>query len=99
MKFAPLAVSANVTYAFDASPVGDRVSPADVKIDGAALNPTKTYRVAALAYTVIGADGYPAFKTYTNPVRNNTDHETFASYQRTHKILTPTPLTRVVQKG
>ncbi|TDD28531.1 bifunctional metallophosphatase/5'-nucleotidase [Kribbella turkmenica] len=100
VKFAPLAVSANVTYAFDASrPVGDRVAPADVKIDGAALDPTKTYRVAALAYTVIGADGYPAFKAYTDPVRNNTDHETFAGYLRAHKTLTPAPLTRVHQKG
>ncbi|GAB2670587.1 bifunctional metallophosphatase/5'-nucleotidase [Kribbella swartbergensis] len=99
VKFAPLAVSGNVRYAYDAArPVGDRVDPADVKIDGVALDPAKTYRVAALAYTVIGADGYPAFKSYTDPVRNNTDHETFASYLRTHKTLTPAPLTRVTQK-
>lgn len=100
VKFAPLAVSGNVSYAFDAArPVGDRVDPADVKIDGAVLDPAKTYRVAALAYTVIGADGYSAFKVATNPVRNNTDHETFAAYLRTHETLTPAPLTRVVQKG
>ncbi|MEU4604500.1 bifunctional UDP-sugar hydrolase/5'-nucleotidase [Kribbella sp. NPDC023972] len=100
VKFAPLAVSGNVAYAFDAgSPVGQRVDPADVKIDGAALDPAETYRVAALAYTVIGADGYSAFKSSTNPVRNNTDHETFAAYLRTHKTLTPAPLTRVTQKG
>ncbi|WP_433160965.1 bifunctional metallophosphatase/5'-nucleotidase [Kribbella sp. CA-247076] len=100
VKFAPLAVSGNVRYAFDAGrPAGDRVDPADVMINGTALDPAKTYRVAALAYTVIGADGYPAFKAYTNPVRNNTDHETFASYLRTHKTLTPAPLTRVTQKG
>ncbi|TCO34154.1 5'-nucleotidase [Kribbella steppae] len=100
VKFAPLAVSGNVAYSFDAAkPVGQKVDPADVKIDGAALDPAKTYRIAALAYTVIGADGYSAFKSYTNPVRNNTDHETFAAYLRTHKTLTPAPLTRVTQKG
>jgi 5'-nucleotidase len=100
IKFAPLALSGNVKYAFDATrPVGDRIDPADVKIDGAALDPAKTYRVAALAYTVIGADGYSAFKAATNPVRNNTDHETFASYLQTHKTLTPGPLDRVTQKG
>ncbi|GAA1603522.1 bifunctional metallophosphatase/5'-nucleotidase [Kribbella hippodromi] len=100
VKFAPLALSSNVKYSFDASrPVGDRIDPADVKLDGVALDPAKTYRVAALAYTVIGADGYSAFKAYTNPVRNNTDHETFASYLRTHKTLTPAPLDRVTQKG
>ena len=100
VKFAPLALSGNVTYAFDASrPVGDRIDPADVQIDGAALDLAKTYRVAALAYTVIGADGYPAFKSYTNPVRNNTDHETYAAYLKAYKTLTPAPLDRVTQKG
>jgi len=100
VKSAPLALSGNVKYAFDASrPVGDRIDPADVTIDGAALDPAKTYRVAALAYTVIGADGYSAFKSYTNPVRNNTDHETFAAYLKAHQTLTPAPLDRVTQKG
>ncbi|TDW19490.1 bifunctional metallophosphatase/5'-nucleotidase [Kribbella kalugense] len=100
VKFAPLALSANVKYAFDASrPVGDRIDPADVRIDGVALDATKTYRVAALAYTVIGADGYSAFKAYTTPVRNNTDHETFAAYLKAHQTLTPAPLDRVAQKG
>jgi 5'-nucleotidase len=100
VKFAPLALSANTKYAFDPSrPVGDRIAPADVTINGAALDPATTYRVAALAYTVIGADGYSAFKSSTNPVRNNTDHETFASYLKTHKTLTPAQLDRVTQKG
>jgi 5'-nucleotidase len=100
VKFAPLAVSGNVAYSFDAAkPVGQKVDPAEVKIDGGALDPAKTYRVAALAYTVIGADGYSAFKSYTNPVRNNTDHETFAAYLRAQQTLTPAPLTRVTQKG
>src|SRR5437762_22026 len=39
VKFAPLAVSGNVSYAYDASkPVGQRIDPADVKIDGAPLD-------------------------------------------------------------
>lgn len=100
VKFAPLAASANVTYSFDASrPVGDRVAPADVRVNGAQLDPTRTYRVAALAYTVLGADGYSAFKAATGPVRTDTDHETFAAYLRAHEVLTPAPLTRVTQKG
>ncbi|TDO52211.1 5'-nucleotidase [Kribbella sp. VKM Ac-2527] len=100
VKFAPLAVSANVAYAYDTRrPIGDRVNPADVKINGTALDPARTYRVAALAYTVIGADGYPAFKSATNPVRNASDHETFADYLRTHRALTPAPLTRVTPLG
>lgn len=94
-KVAPLAISANATYSFDTSkPVGDR---GQLSIDGKPLDPARSYRVAALAYTVIGADGYSAFKAYTNPVRNNTDHETFAAYLRAHGALTPAPLTRMQQ--
>jgi 5'-nucleotidase len=48
---------------------------------------------------VIGADGYSAFKAYTDPVRNNTDHETFAAYLKAHKTVTPAPLNRVTQNG
>ncbi len=100
VKFAPLALSGNTSYVYDASrPVGDRVDPADVRINGSALDPGKTYRVAALAYTVIGADGYPAFKSATNAVRNNTDHETFVDYLKAHRRLTPAPLTRVAARG
>jgi 5'-nucleotidase len=40
VKFAPLAVSGNVSYSYDTTrPVGDRVDPADVKIDGTAPTP------------------------------------------------------------
>lgn len=96
-KYAPLAISGNATYTFDTTkPVGDRGTLA---IDGKAVDPARTYRIAALAYTVIGADGYSAFKAYTNPVRNNTDHETFAGYLRAHGTLTPAPLTRMVRQG
>lgn len=87
-------------YALDASrSVGERIDPADVTIDGVALDPAKTYRVAALAYAVIGADGFSAFKSYTNPVRNNTDHETFAAYLKAHGTLTPAALDCVTQNG
>lgn len=97
MKYAPLAISANATFTYDTTkPVGDR---GVLTIDGKAVDPARTYRIAALAYTVIGADGYSAFKASTNPVRNNTDHETFTTYLRTHGTLTPAPLTRMVRVG
>jgi len=97
-KFAPLAVSKNASYTFDTSrALGDRV---ELTIDGQPLDPAKTYRVAALAYTVIGADGYTAFKTsYSDPIRTDTDHEAFATYLRAHGTLTPAPLDRVTQTG
>ncbi|WP_254705622.1 bifunctional metallophosphatase/5'-nucleotidase [Streptomyces vilmorinianum] len=100
VTFAPLAVSHNTSYRYDpARPVGDRVSPRDVLINGRPLDLERTYRVAALAYTVIGADGYSAFAGYTGPVRNGTDHESFVEYLRAHKRISPAPLDRVRVKS
>ncbi|WP_158880651.1 bifunctional metallophosphatase/5'-nucleotidase [Amycolatopsis anabasis] len=99
VRFAPFAVSRNVRYAYgSAKPVGHKVDPADVLIDGRPLAENRVYRVAALAYTVIGADGYPAFKAYTDPVRNGTDHETFVAYLRAHRVIGPAALDRVAAR-
>ncbi|MEV0704812.1 bifunctional metallophosphatase/5'-nucleotidase [Saccharopolyspora sp. NPDC050389] len=96
VKSAPLAISRNVSYSYDpARAVGDRVEPSEVLIDGKPLDPERTYRVAALAYTVIGADGYSAFEGYTDPVRNGPDHEVFLDYLREQKVISPAPLDRV----
>ncbi|MEU9998755.1 bifunctional metallophosphatase/5'-nucleotidase [Streptomyces sp. NPDC050848] len=100
VKFAPLAVSRNVSYSFDPTrPVGQRIAFGDVRINGLPVHPDGSYRVAALAYTVVGADGYDAFAGYTAPVRNGADHESFVEYLRAHKEITPAPLNRVRIKG
>ncbi|SDR87017.1 5'-nucleotidase [Actinopolymorpha singaporensis] len=95
VKFAPFAVSRNVFYSFDTSkPVGERVDPAGVHISGQPLDLHRAYRVAALAYTLIGGDGYKVFQGYTDPVRNDRDHEGFIAYLRAHRTITPAPLNR-----
>ncbi|MET9315525.1 bifunctional metallophosphatase/5'-nucleotidase [Kribbella sp. NPDC003505] len=96
-KFAPFAVSHNVRYSYDKTqPIGQRVDPATVLIDGKPLDLDRDYRVAALAYTLIGGDGTTVFKGFTDPVRNDRDHEGFISYLRAHPVLTPAPLGRAV---
>ncbi|MGH8795108.1 MAG: bifunctional metallophosphatase/5'-nucleotidase, partial [Stackebrandtia sp.] len=100
-KFAPFAVSDNVSYAFDASrPIGDRVDPADVLVDGEALDPAATYRLAVLAYTAIGGDGITALRDFTGPYRSQPqDRYAFASYLETQGTITPAPRDRVWVKG
>lgn len=91
VKFAPLAVSKNVRFSYDISrPVGDRVLPADVLINGQPLDPAKTYRLAGLAYTLLGADGYTAFAGYTDVVRGERDYEAFRDYLRQGPLTPPT---------
>ncbi|MFE0146920.1 bifunctional metallophosphatase/5'-nucleotidase [Nonomuraea sp. NPDC059007] len=79
VRFAPLAVSGNVRFSYDVSkPVGERVE--NVLIDGKPLDPARGYRLAALAYTLIGADGYSAFAGYTGAVRGSRDYEAFRAF-------------------
>jgi len=93
VKFAPFAVSQNVSYTYDTSkPVGQRIVA--VTIDGAPLDVSRDYRVAALAYTLIGGDGTTVFAGFTDPVRNDRDHEGFIAYLRAHPVLTPSTLNR-----
>ncbi|MFP3963101.1 bifunctional UDP-sugar hydrolase/5'-nucleotidase [Actinomadura fulvescens] len=96
-KFAPFAVSKNVRYRYDASrPEGDRVDPEDVLIGGKPLDTGRRYRLAALAYTLIGADGYPALGGFTDARRNALpDHEAFIAYVKAQKKIAPAPLERV----
>ncbi|WP_433441024.1 bifunctional metallophosphatase/5'-nucleotidase [Nonomuraea sp. CA-141351] len=96
VRFSPLAVSANVRYSYDASrPVGDRVDPSKVLIAGAPLDAGRTYRVAALAYTLIGADGFSALGGFTDPVRGSRDYEAFRSYFQANETVAPPALDRV----
>ncbi|MET9291959.1 bifunctional metallophosphatase/5'-nucleotidase [Streptomyces sp. NPDC003077] len=96
LRYAPLAVSHNVRYRFDATgPAGDRVAPADVWINGRPLDPRRSYRIAAPSHTLIDKDGFPALAGGREPVRHTRDFESFVAFVRAHGRLTPTPLNRV----
>lgn len=96
LTYAPFAVSHNVRYTFDAAgSAGNRVAPADVLIDGTPLDLHATYRLATTAYTMIGADDYPALLDHSSPVRHTRDFESFVAYVQSQSVLTPAPLGRV----
>lgn len=96
VRFAPLAVSGNVRFRYDLTkPVGDRVLPEDVLINGQPLDLARSYRLAALAYTLLGADGYTAFAGYTDAVRGERDYEALRNHLRNGPV-TPPALDRAV---
>ncbi|MDH6125031.1 bifunctional metallophosphatase/5'-nucleotidase [Kitasatospora sp. GP82] len=100
LRFAPLAVSRNVRYGFDAAgAIGDRVAPRDVLIDGRPLDPARSYRIAMPAYTLINEDGYPAFTGFTQPFRHTRDFESFIAFVKSRKRIAPAPLNRVSVKN
>ncbi|MGW6688323.1 bifunctional metallophosphatase/5'-nucleotidase [Streptomyces sp. NPDC054961] len=100
LTYAPLAVSGNVRYSFDATrPAGDRVAPGNVFIDGAALRPEAAYRVVTTSYTLTGQDGYPAFGGYREPARHRRDVESFPAYVAALGVLEAVSTGRVTVKG
>ncbi|NHM33994.1 bifunctional metallophosphatase/5'-nucleotidase [Neobacillus terrae] len=95
-SFYPLAVSHNVHYSYNKSkPLNDRIDPMNVLINGKPLDLNRTYRVAALAYLVIGADGYPSFTQYREPERAEVDYWAFLNYLKEQKVIVPPVLERV----
>ncbi|MFF4214159.1 bifunctional metallophosphatase/5'-nucleotidase [Streptomyces sp. NPDC001796] len=100
LRYAPLAVSRNVRYTFDAGgAVGDRVDPADVLINRHRLDLSRHYRLAATSYTLLGADGFTAFTGFTAPVRHTRDFESFVAFVRARKVLSPAALNRVTARS
>ncbi|MFJ9432438.1 bifunctional metallophosphatase/5'-nucleotidase [Streptomyces sp. NPDC101490] len=100
LRFAPLAVSHNVRYSFDArGPVGDRVSPADVLVGGERLDLARSYRLAAPSYTFLASDGYPALSRFREPYRHQRDFESFVAFVRDRQVLSPLPLDRVTVRN
>ena len=75
-------VSEGFSYAWDAKrPVGSRLVPGSVKINGKEVQDGATYRIAANNFLAEGSDGYPEFAQGTN--RNDTgmiDLEGFTAY-------------------
>jgi 2',3'-cyclic-nucleotide 2'-phosphodiesterase (5'-nucleotidase family) len=70
IAFNPLNVSYNVRYTYDKSkPVGERVDPANVWIDGKSLDPGRSYRIATNGEIAASGGGYPSFLSYSNSKR------------------------------
>jgi 5'-nucleotidase len=98
-RLSSLAVSDNFRYTYDlGSPVGNRVDPAKVFINGKRLDLTKTYRVATNAAMPLHGTqyGYPGFQQYTDLVRApRMGQEVFLNYLRTQRSIKAPALGRV----
>ena len=98
-RLSSLAVSKNVRYSYDlGAPIGNRVDPAKVFINGKRLDPRRTYRVATTAVMPLHGTqyGYPGFEQYGDLVRApRMGQEVFLNYLRTHPSIKAPALGRV----
>lgn len=94
--FAPFAVSDSVRYSYDDSaPIGERIDPEDILIDGEPLDLAGEYRLAGLTFTIWGRDGTTGLDEYTDGVRGSLDQDVFLDHLRTNEPIEPPHLDRV----
>ncbi|WP_433229342.1 bifunctional metallophosphatase/5'-nucleotidase [Actinomadura formosensis] len=86
--------SANLHFTIDRSkPIGDRVSA--ITIDGAPLDPSATYKVAANNFLLGGGDDFTVFTEGKNQVLGSIDLDTLVAYFNAQGTISPPPLNRI----
>jgi 5'-nucleotidase len=93
-----LQVSEGFTYTWDAAaPVGSRVDPASIKLNGVTLNPTSTYRVTMNSFLASGGDDFPVFTQATNLVTGPDDLVALVDYLGAHPNYVPVTTSRITR--
>ncbi|MFJ5049005.1 bifunctional metallophosphatase/5'-nucleotidase [Streptomyces sp. NPDC098077] len=87
-----LQVSKGLTYTLDLTKTGAaRVVTDTIKLNGAAIDPARTYRVAMNEFLAGGGDGFAALGQGTNKLVGASDLDLFNAYLAAHSTAT-TPL-------
>ncbi|WP_405770082.1 bifunctional metallophosphatase/5'-nucleotidase [Streptomyces sp. NBC_01538] len=88
-----LQVSSGLTYTLDLTKAGaERLVAASVKLNGAAIDPAATYRVATNSFLAGGGDGFPTLGKGTNDLVGTDDLAALADYLTANSTAT-TPIT------
>ncbi|MFD7559668.1 MULTISPECIES: bifunctional metallophosphatase/5'-nucleotidase [unclassified Streptomyces] len=85
-----LQVSKGFTYTLDMTKAGaDRIVVDSVKLNGAAIDPAKTYRVAMNEFLAGGGDGFTVLKEHKNKLNGPSDLDCFNAYLMKSTAATP----------
>ncbi|MFE1908761.1 bifunctional metallophosphatase/5'-nucleotidase [Streptomyces gardneri] len=80
-----LQVSKNFTYTLDMTKTGaDRIVVDSVRLNGEAIDPAKTYRVAMNEFLSGGGDGFAVLKEHKNKLVGASDLDMFTAYLGAH---------------
>ncbi|MFD3818565.1 bifunctional metallophosphatase/5'-nucleotidase [Streptomyces rubiginosohelvolus] len=84
-----LQVSKGLTYTLDLTKSGaNRVVAGTIKLNGEAIDPARTYRVAMNEFLAGGGDGFPALGQGTNKLVGASDLDLFNAYLAAHSTAT-----------
>jgi 5'-nucleotidase len=91
-----LQVSGGFSYAWDAArPYGEHVEAASMKLNGAAIEPTKSYRITVNDYLALGGDGFVVLKDGGAPQYGSYDDEALFGFFGANSPITPGAPTRI----
>ncbi|MYQ54741.1 MULTISPECIES: bifunctional metallophosphatase/5'-nucleotidase, partial [unclassified Streptomyces] len=84
-----LQISEGLTYTLDLTKSGaDRVVAGTIRLNGEAIDPAKTYRVAMNEFLAGGGDGFAALGAGTNKLVGPSDLDVFNDYLAAHSTAT-----------
>ena len=93
-----LQVSNGFAYAWDASkPFGEHVIAERMTLNGARIEPEKTYRVTVNNYLALGGDGFTALKSGTSPQTGMFDDEALFAHFQANSPLAATAQDRIAR--
>jgi len=93
-----LHVSQGMAYSWDAArPIGQRVVPGSVRINGQPLDPAAPVRVTVNAFLAGGGDSFPLLKEGKEVVTGIMDVDALELYVKANPTLVPGPLNRITR--
>jgi len=96
VRFLHLGVSNGLTYSWSASaPVGNRIDPATIKLNGVTVDPAASFRVTVNSFLADGGDGFTTLRSGTNRVGGGVDLDAFTAYLGAHAPVAPPAANRV----
>ena len=91
-----LQVSRGFCYSWDAAkPYGEHVDAASMKLNGAAIEPAKSYRVTVNDYLALGGDGFAVLKDGASKQYGGYDDEALFAFVGANSPISPGPPTRI----
>ena len=91
-----LQVSAGFTYSWNpAGPVGDKVDPASIRLNGVTISPAASYRVTMNSFLADGGDGFGVFTQGTGRLGGVVDTDALESYFAAASPVSPGPANRI----
>jgi 5'-nucleotidase len=91
-----LQVSAGFTYTYsEGAPVGDKIEPSSILLDGEVVDPAQSYRVTVNSFMASGGDGFTVLVEGADRLGGANDLDALADYFATTSPVDPPALDRI----